>query len=81
MNEEAIKSPADQTTIDIPESVFVHCPLVEFRLRSVAGHCPTCPHWRGLADRFPESEKRFAVRYMVRCQGEVKQRTMVEIDA
>jgi len=80
-DETAALYPKPDETIEIPAGVLVHCPLVEFRLRSVAQHCPTCPHWRGLADRFPGSEYRFGVRYLLRCQGEIKQRPLQEIDA
>lgn len=72
---------AAEETIDIPPEVLVHCPLVEYRLRPVARHCPDCPHFRGLADRLPGSSQRFGVRYLVRCQGEIKQRPLQEIDA
>jgi hypothetical protein len=68
-------------TLDIPETVRVHCPLVEFRLRQVDKHCPTCPHFKGLADRFPGSSHKFAVRYAVLCAGEPSKRPLLELEA
>lgn len=34
--------------INVPANVFVHCPKIGFKLRSVARNCPTCEHSRGL---------------------------------
>lgn len=65
--------------IDIPESVRIRCPLVEFRLRSVEKHCPACPHFKGLADRFPDSKHRFVVRFAVMCAGEPTRRELMEV--
>ena len=68
-------------TVEVPESVRVRCPLVEFRLRSMGEHCPNCPHFRGLTDRFPGSKHRFAVRYMLLCAAEPVKREIFEMDA
>jgi len=67
--------------IEIPEIALINCPLVQFRLRKVCDHCPQCEHFRGLADRFPGSNHRFAMRYAVLCQGKVEPRTMQELEA
>lgn len=68
-------------TIDIPETVRVHCPLIDYRLRQVDKHCPACPHFKGLADRFPGSNHKFAVRYSVLCVGEPTKRPLLELEA
>jgi len=80
---EAVKQALDQVDheIDIPEAVLVRCPLVEFKLRSIARHCPTCPHFKGLSDRFPGSTQHsFVQRYLLRCQGAVANREVFEVD-
>ena len=69
---EALKSapPAggEAGTIEVPDSVLVRCPLVDFTLRRVASRCPGCPHFHGLADRFPGSNHiPPAKRYLVLC--------------
>jgi hypothetical protein len=82
---EALKPPPPTSgevgTVDIPGSVLVRCPLVEFKLRPIAKHCPTCPHFKGLADRFPgSSQHSFVQRYLLRCQGAVTNREVFEIE-
>jgi len=67
-------------TVEVPKAVRVRCPLVEFRLRVVANHCPTCPHFRGLADRFPGSNKPFHLRYLVQCSGEPLKRELFQFE-
>lgn len=66
--------------IHVPDNVRVRCPLVGFKLRKVEEHCPECPHFRGLADRFPGSEHRFVVRYTVLCAGEPAKRELHELE-
>jgi hypothetical protein len=67
--------------IEIPEAVLTRCPLVQFKLRSIARHCPTCPHFKGLADRFPGSTQYvFAQRYLLRCQGAITNREVFEAE-
>lgn len=66
--------------LEIPETVRVRCPLVEFKLRCV-GQCPKCEHFRGLVDRFPNSKHPFAVRYGVLCAAEPTRRELFEIEA
>jgi hypothetical protein len=68
-------------TIDIPDTVRVSCPLVQFKLRAMGEHCPGCPHFRGLEDRFPGSSHAFAVRYTVKCAGEPARRPLYELEA
>lgn len=67
--------------VEVPELVRVRCPLVEFRLRAVAGHCPGCEHFRGLADRFPGSAHAFAVRFAVLCAAEAVRRELFEVES
>lgn len=69
-----------EDTIEIPESALIACPLVQFRLRKVGDYCPKCEHFRGLADRFPGSNHRFAMRYAVLCQGKIEPRAMQELE-
>jgi len=77
----ANNSPASaREEVEIPESVRVRCPLVEYRLRAVASHCPACPHFQGLADRFPGSKHAFAIRYAVLCAGEPAKRELFELE-
>lgn len=67
-------------TVDVPALVRVHCPLVQFKLREVK-LCIGCPHFRGLADRFPEGDKKFTERFSVSCAGLPTQRQLVELEA
>lgn len=70
-------------TIEIPEGALVACPLHKFALVRVGQSCPGCPHFAGLADRFPGSPHAFATRYTVRCKAEPQQRQisqLVEVD-
>jgi len=69
-----------EETIEMPESVLVRCPLVDFQLRPVAKHCPPCPHFRGLADRFPGMTSIVpAKRYFVLCAGAPTKRELIEV--
>lgn len=68
-------------TIEIPETARVRCPLVEFKLRLIAAHCPTCPHFKGLGDRFPGSKLPFDKRYLLLCQGAITNREVYEMEA
>ena len=82
---EALKPPpptgGEAGTIDIPQGALVRCPLVEFKLRSIAAHCPACPHFRGLADRFPCSVGlSFEKRYLLRCQGAITNREVFDLE-
>lgn len=75
----APESLAREEKLEIPENVLVHCPLVEHRLRPMGAHCPECPHFRGLSDRFPGSAHKFAVRYTILCAGEPTKRQLCEL--
>lgn len=67
--------------IHVPDSVRIRCPLVSFKLRKVDDHCPDCPHFRGLVDRFPGSTSHaFVVRYAVMCVGEPVKRELQELE-
>lgn len=66
--------------IEIPDTVRVRCPLVEFQLRAVA-KCVDCKHFRGLSDRFPGGKARFAIRYAVLCAAEPAKRELFELEA
>ena len=69
-----------EATIEMPDGVFVRCPLVDFQLRAVAKHCPPCPHFRGLADRFPGMTSIApAKRYFVLCAGAPTKRELIEV--
>lgn len=70
---------APEEYVDIPQALFVNCPLAEHALRRVVDACLGCQHYHGLADRFP-SEKRFEVRYAVLCTGAPMQRKMQRVE-
>lgn len=65
-------------TIEIPDGTLVACPLHKFAMARVI-HCPCCPHFAGLADRFPGGAHPFATRYTVRCKAEPVQRQVVQL--
>jgi hypothetical protein len=74
----ALEKPVE---LQVPRSVLVRCPLVQFRLRAIADHCPACPHFRGLSDRFPgPSSLAFIQRYTVLCAAEPVRRELFEIE-
>lgn len=55
--------------LQLPANVLVPCPLASGKLTRLE-KCPACPHWAGLAQRFPdEAKKPFAVQYMLRCKS------------
>lgn len=64
--------------IDVPDSVLIRCPKVEFKLARVA-KCSECAEFTGLADRFPGSEAPFARRYLVLCRHEPTKRELQEL--
>lgn len=66
-----------QTTIDVPDNVYVHCPLASFKLRAVR-ECEPCPHFKGLADRAPTIPD-FGARFMVLCIGDPVKRMIQEV--
>lgn len=66
--------------LDIPLSVLVRCPLIGFKLRAVGGHCPECPHFRGLSDRLPVGKHPFHARYAVLCAAEPTRRELFEVE-
>lgn len=65
--------------IDIPDGALVACPLHKFAFVRVGQSCPGCPHFAGLADRFPGGTHPFATRYTVRCKAEPVQRQVVQL--
>lgn len=64
--------------INLPDNLLLHCPQVQFKLVRVA-YCPGCPHFSGLADRFPDSDKPFDQRYVVLCRHDPVKREMKEM--
>lgn len=75
-------SSAGQGTVEIPESMRVHCPLAGFKLRQVS-KCVECPHLVGgaLADRFPGSTQMpFNQRFGVPCNALPTMREIKEIE-
>jgi hypothetical protein len=66
--------------VGIPDSARTRCPEAAFKLRQVIA-CTTCPHFRGLSDRFPgHTDKAFAVRYAVLCAAEPARREVFEVE-
>lgn len=68
--------------VDVPESMRVHCPLADFKLRKVT-HCLECPHLAGgaLADRFPGADHMpITQRYAVPCSARPTLRQMTEVE-
>lgn len=59
--------------ITIPTDIMVACPVRQFKLRQAA-KCEGCQHFRGLADRFPNSDLPFDQRFLVECGGTVHRR-------
>ncbi|HBH37691.1 MAG TPA: hypothetical protein DDX06_04825 [Curvibacter sp.] len=69
-------------SVEVPESMRVHCPLVDFKLRKVT-QCLECPHLVGgtLADRFPGANHMPVVqRYAVPCSARPTLRQMTEVE-
>jgi hypothetical protein len=58
---------ADKKQIEVPDNVFVECPLIEKKLRPVK-RCLDCEHYDGLNERFPDEKMAFRVRFQVRCR-------------
>lgn len=68
--------------IEVPESMRVHCPLVDFKLRQVT-KCLACPHLAGgaLVDRFPGAKHlTIAQRYQVPCTARPTLREIKETE-
>jgi hypothetical protein len=80
--ESAVKDLAakEAESIDIPLSAHVRCPLVEFKLRAVAGHCPGCEHFRGLEQKYAGGEIPFERRYSVLCHARPAARDLFEVE-
>jgi hypothetical protein len=70
----------EEATIDIPVSAHVRCPLVGYKLRAVAAHCPECEHFRGVEDKFPASKIGFERRYAVLCHARPTARELFEVE-
>lgn len=64
--------------IEIPENVLTHCPKVGFKLARIRA-CVSCESFAGLDDRFPGSNKDFAVRYMLKCSHDPVRRELREL--
>lgn len=74
--------PAGEDQIDVPESMRVHCPLADFKLRQVV-KCLECPHLAGgaLVDRFPGAKNlTIAQRYQVPCTARPTLREIKETE-
>ena len=69
-----------EQSIEIPRSIFVRCPLAQYRLRQVAESCPGCAHFKGLADRYPGSPVPFQARFLALCTAEPVKRELFEIE-
>lgn len=65
--------------LEIPDAARTRCPLVNFKARQVL-KCIECPHFRGMSDRFPGSNKSFAVRYIVLCAAVPAKREILEVE-
>ncbi len=52
--------------VEVPTNVYVECPLIDRRLRSVTA-CLKCEHYATLHERFADEKVPFAKRYMVGC--------------
>ena len=64
-------------TIEVPDNMYVHCPLVGFKMRPVRD-CEACRHFQGRADRAPTIED-FGARFLVLCVGDPVKRTIHEV--
>lgn len=64
------KHNGEESIINLPDNLFVECPIIEKRLRNMQ-HCAACEHHKGLHDRFPTgkapSEIPMRSRYLVSC--------------
>lgn len=69
----------EQQQVAIPPTARVHCPLVDFKLRSI-NKCTACEHFDGLHDRFPGGSHGFVVRFRVGCKARPVLREMVETE-
>lgn len=69
----------EKQQVDIPPTALVHCPLVDFKLRSVR-KCVECEHFDGLHDRFPGGTHAFVVGFRVGCKARPVLREMVETE-
>ena len=74
------EAPPRAEPIEVPSSMRVHCPLVEFKLRQVGAHCPGCEHFCGLEDRFPGSKIAFHKRFSVLCLAKPTERQIFEVE-
>jgi len=68
----------EQEHIEIPPNALVHCPKVEFSLVRL-GKCAECESFAGLADRYPSSQIKFALRYSLLCHHDPVKREIKEI--
>ena len=58
---------AEETTVDVPDSTLVRCPLVEFKMRRIE-HCRSCEFFKGLGNLLPHVKPIvFGKHIMVRC--------------
>lgn len=64
--------------IEVPNNVLIRCPKKQFNLARTS-NCTACEHFRGLLDRFPNSDYNFAKRYQVQCVGEPTKRELFEL--
>ena len=65
------------TNVVVPANVYVHCPLIQFKLRAVV-ECEACEHFHGLADRAPNIPD-FGARFLVLCTGDPTKRQIHEV--
>jgi hypothetical protein len=72
--------PTTEATIEIPLSAHVRCPLIEFKLRPVAAHCPGCEHFRGIEQKFIGGKMAFERRYTVLCHARPQPRELFEVE-
>lgn len=57
----------DQKQVEVPDNVYVECPMIEKKLRLVVD-CLGCEHYTGLNQRFQDEKTPFRVRFQVRCR-------------
>lgn len=68
-----VQPAAPSGEITIPADMMVACPVRQFKLRQGA-KCEGCEHFRGVADRFPDSDVPFDQRFLIACGGTVHRR-------
>lgn len=71
-----VELPAGQ----VPEDLFVQCPLKRFLQRKVAKACTSCPHFGGFLEVKGNDQLGFAEHYRVVCGCPIhRQMTRVEL--